>query len=107
MLYAQQSMMTISEARTEQPSPDWDYLLLRLQWRKSLSDVDVRALAYEYRISLGQKPNKRTEPVKDCGDTCLNDAWEEYIERFGGTPHTEFVKKASSLKSRRRRPKYR
>lgn len=69
----------------------------RLAWRKSLSDMDVRSLAYDYKCGLQ--------------DECNADAMEEYLLRFGegsNGPRQEFTsrtRKARPSKSPRRRRK--
>jgi hypothetical protein len=90
-----------------QADPDYD---LRMQWRRSLSDADVRSMAYEYRVQeaalekvrKAAKQGIRLDPVEI--DPTLTDAWLEYEVRFSSTkPKSEFVKKASAIKSRRKR----
>ena len=83
---------------SESSASDVEYAVRRLEWRQSLSDVDVRALAYEYRIGAI--------------DDCTEDAWKEYQHRFGDPesgrklkgPTVEFPKKpnASAAALRRR-----
>lgn len=61
----------------------------RERWRASLTDTDVRALAYEYKQGKV--------------DDCTTDAWAEYEYRFGDRangPRQEFTQKR-----RRRAPK--
>lgn len=61
------------------------HLEARLIWRRALSDMDCRALAYEYKV----------HPYTD--DECLLDAWAEYQHRFSNhAPRSEFVKKRSA-----------
>lgn len=73
---------------------------MRAEWRNKLSDVDVRSMAYEYRLREKKVALGELEP-----DDCLTDAWLEYKERFGdrSTPHTEFLKKAKMTRGRNRK----
>lgn len=62
------------------------YELERAEWRAKQTDLDIRGLAYEWRIGNI--------------DDCTEDAWIEYQVRFGegaSGPQQEFV-----LKARRR-----
>lgn len=76
-------------------------IFARLEWRRSLSDIDVRALAYEYKTGNL--------------DQCSQDAWAEYQHRFGDPdtgrklqgPSVEFPKKASASASALRRARKR
>lgn len=83
-------------AKVESPA-DLDYVLSRLAWRSKLSDVDVRALAYEYRINR-EAMESGVKPM----DECLADAWAEYKDRFGGTPHQEFLKRNKVARASKR-----
>lgn len=86
--------MALLEPLRGASDPDPEYDLARAQWRANLSELDVRALAYEYK----------TGNIDDCTE----DAWLEYRRRFGGRvtgPQTEFLKKpnASATSMRKRR----
>ena len=96
-MYVQHSMQRAAHMLLgiDMTSPD-EYLLMRLEWRKRQPDSVIRALAYDYRVGRI--------------DECTEDAWEEYLVRFGPNargPQQELVKKtrnaASSRSSKRRR----
>lgn len=92
MSYAQQSITPPSNAfaRLDEVDPV-TYAELRAAWRHQQTDMDIRALAYEWKIGL----------INDCTE----DAWLEYQRRFGegGSvrgPHQEFT-----VRAKVRRPK--
>ena len=78
------------ELSSDASAEDIAMTIARLEWRKSLSDTDVRALAYEYKTGNL--------------DECSRDAWAEYQLRFGDPetgrdlrgPSVEFPKKPSA-----------
>lgn len=86
------------DPRDEQAVRDVElkYQMARLVWRQRLSDTDVRALAYEYKVL--QSKIKHGANIVD--DECLLDAWHEYIDRFGESatgPQVPYRKKAKGL----------
>lgn len=75
--------------KLEPAASDAVSLEARERWRASLTDADVRALAYEWKTGHN--------------DQCSEDAWAEYEYRFGeraNGPRQEFTQKP-----RRRAPK--
>lgn len=95
MSSGQQPLATPIEFQGDESDPS--YMAERLAWRKSLTDTDVRALAYEYKVGNY--------------DECSTDAWAEYQERFGDRangPQKEFTqkrRKRTASQSRKRRSK--
>ncbi len=90
MSYAQQSARPLIEFSGPASSPSYE--AQRLAWRRSLTDADVRALAYEYKVGNY--------------DECSTDAWAEYQDRFGDRangPQQEFTKKTRNMRASKSR----
>lgn len=93
--------MSAPEVEIGDPEYNAWYHAQRMAWRKSLSNVDCRSLAYEYKVASNNGKSSVT-------DTCLIDAMAEYKLRFSDdmSPRSEFVRKPSAVRPRRSSSKY-
>lgn len=93
MSYANHSALKSARLYSFNPEADGEYFAARMRWRESLSDAEVRSLAYEYK----------TRPA-GYEDDCLSDAWAEYRYRFHErAPYKEFVGRTRGANRRTRR----
>lgn len=86
-------MSYVTPLPADELSSDTDNLEARLAWRKSLTDTDVRGLAYDYKVGYR--------------DQCSVDAWAEYEHR-GLAPSSGIDggrRKRSANQSRKRKAK--